>query len=221
MKRPPVPRSRWLLLLLPVLLMASGLVLLRAGGPGVGTADESLLLPGLADAATAGAPLAPAPGTPAIAPTRPMEPERMIEPEGAEPDSAEAEEPLDPADFSPWTTFAKAQAIARSAGKPILLVFEAEGDGPSFEMRRAVFDDAAAGLTVQATVVPVAVAHRVTGDPDPEAERLERRFSVEAFPTLVLVHPTTGQTLRRTGYPGPSETLRWITDGAARMSVAD
>lgn len=128
-------------------------------------------------------------------------------------------EPLDESLFSPWMSFEDALAASRVNGRPVLLVFEAEADGPSRELQRRVFDDAASGITVRSAVIPVALEHHIASEPDPAVERLERRFGVVTYPTLVLYAPSTGRTFKRPGWSGASATLRWIIDSAASLTT--
>lgn len=128
-------------------------------------------------------------------------------------------EPLDEALFSPWMSFEDALAASRMNGRPVLLVFEAEADGPSRELQRRVFDDAASGITVRSAVIPVALEHHIASEPDLAVERLERRFGVATYPTLVLYAPASGRRFKRSGWSSASATLRWITDNAASLSA--
>ena len=116
-------------------------------------------------------------------------------------------------------SFEDALAASRVNGRPVLLVFEAEADGPSRELQRRVFDDAASGITVRSAVIPVALEHHIASEPDPAVERLERRFGVVTYPTLVLYAPSTGRTFKRPGWSGSSATLRWIIDSAASLTT--
>ena len=122
----------------------------------------------------------------------------------------------DPALYAAWTTYADAVSRSRADGKPVLLSFAAAWSEPAALLGREVFDDAAAGITVRAAVIPVAIRDRLREDGENPAEiaRLEQRFTVDAFPTLVVFSPATGRVRRLRGYPGLAETLRWITEAA-------
>ena len=124
-----------------------------------------------------------------------------------------------PVVYSEWTTYDDAIRQARDTGKPVLLDFNAEWCGPCQMLRRDVFENAAAGTTVKAAVIPVSLVDRVReqGQNPAALEQLQLRYDVQAFPTLVVFAPGSGRFERRVGYPGDAETLRWITETAARL----
>jgi thiol-disulfide isomerase/thioredoxin len=119
--------------------------------------------------------------------------------------------------YSEWTTYDDAVRQSGKTGKPVLLDFNAEWCGPCQVLKHEVFENAAAGTTVKAAVIPVSLVDRVREDGENPAalDDLQRRFDVRAFPTLVVFSPATGRMSRRVGYAGVEETLRWITETAA------
>ena len=159
--------------------------------------DESLLVCGEDSVSVARMPAPP--GDPAV-----------------EPAAASDDTVPDPALYAAWTTYADAVRQSRADGKPVLLSFAAAWSEPATQLRREVFDDVAAGITVRAAVIPVAICDRVREDGENPADigKLEQRFKVDAFPTLVVFSPTSGQVRRLPGYPGLAQTLRWITESA-------
>ena len=188
-----------LLIFVPVALLVIWFLTLRARRErsSADRWDESLLVS--ADDSVSLARMPASPGDPA-----------------GEPAAASADTVPDPALYASWTTFADAVSRSRTDGKPVLLSFAAAWSEPATQLGHEVFDDAAAGITVRAAVIPVAIRDRLREDGENPAEiaRLEQRFTVDAFPTLVVFSPASGRVRRLAGYPGPAETLRWITDAA-------
>ena len=124
-----------------------------------------------------------------------------------------------PALYSEWTTYDDAVRQSHDNGKPVLLDFSADWCGPCQMLRHEVFDNEAAATTVKAAVIPVSLVDQVRerGGNPPALEQLQRRFDVQAFPTLVILAPGSGRSARRVGYAGDAETLRWITETAAKL----
>jgi hypothetical protein len=70
---------------------------------------------------------------------------------------------------------------------------------------------------VRATVIPVSIVdrRREDGRNPAEVEELQRRYGIDAFPTLVVYSPASGNHVSMRGYAGAQGTLNWIT-GAAK-----
>ena len=216
------------LLLLGLVSGGVGLLVLRAAERGRAAAmalSSELLAPLDSTAAGSSVPetaLASKQGNVTSIVTPPARPERKATPDSAAADSGEAVEPaeslppLDPDLFPEWTTFELAAPQARRTGRPVLLAFSAYGCEQCEQMKREVFQDEAAGVTIRSAVVPVAVADPLVGDSDQArtADELARRFDVTSYPSLVLYFPASGRVRKIEGYHGRDGTLRWVTETA-------
>lgn len=131
-------------------------------------------------------------------------------------DGASAPEPQAATVSSPWTTYDAAVAESNRTGKPILLDFNAEWCPPCQALKREVFDDGRYGPEIQLAVIPVSVVDRTReeGTNPADIESLQRRFGVEAFPTLVVFHPGTGRKVVARGFGGAERTVTWIREAA-------
>lgn len=118
-----------------------------------------------------------------------------------------------------WVAVADAESRAKQAGKPILYDFNAAWCGPCRALKADVFANAALAQQLESHVVPVSVVdrYREDGRNAPEVDALQQRFGIEAFPTLVVLSPTTGKFEKNEGYGGPDETMAWIARAAASV----
>lgn len=120
---------------------------------------------------------------------------------------------------SSWTSFDAAVAESHRTGKAVLLDFNAEWCPPCQRLKRELFEDAFGGKAVCTAVVPVSLVDRSREDGanPPDLDILQRRFGIDAFPTLIVYSPATGREQRLQGYAGREGTLRWIQSAAAAV----
>lgn len=131
-------------------------------------------------------------------------------------DGTNAPEPQAAAVSSPWMSYDAAVAESNRTGKPLLLDFNAEWCPPCQALKREVFDNGSYGPEIQLAVIPVSVVDRSReeGTNPADIESLQRRFEVEAFPTLVVFHPGTGRKVVARGFGGAERTVTWIREAA-------
>jgi len=120
-----------------------------------------------------------------------------------------------------WQPVAAAESLSHASGRPILYEFGAEWCGPCETLEHEVFAEARHARTLSSTFVPVRLLDRTReeGKNPPEVHALEDRFSVEAFPTLVVYSPTTGRSEKVVGYPGRDQVMRKLAEAAATVRV--
>jgi len=213
MAESPSPASRsislwWSLLLLPAGLLA-GWVIGQIPGPGprkpaAATSQVRAALPASVEPRH----------TPAQPPGRASKGFRRPEPAPVQVETPVGEPQR--AELSYWTTFENAKAESRRNGKPVLIDFNADWCPPCQTMKRQVFDDLGRGRAVRTAVIPVSVVDRFREDGrnPPEIEDLQRRYGVEAFPTLIVFSPESGRTVKAVGFGGADRTVEWITEAA-------
>jgi thiol-disulfide isomerase/thioredoxin len=122
-----------------------------------------------------------------------------------------------PVDRVAWVDIPSAESESRRTGKPILYEFGAEWCGPCELMAREVFADADAARSIEHQFVPVRVVDRQQEDGRnvPDVQRLERMYSIEGFPTLVVAWPGQPHFESTSGYRGRDGTLAWLSRASA------
>ena len=189
---------------LPALLQVLGLILLVPAALGAGWLVGNL--PGRAPAPP------PAPAVSASQPTATRATAIRVDTNlDAKAPDAKPEEIV-----SGWTSYPAALDESKANGKPILLDFNADWCPPCQRMKEEVFDDSDVSRPIQVAVIPVSVVdrRRESGANPEDVETLQRRYLIDAFPTLVVFSPTNGRFEVMRGYGGPQRTVDWITGAA-------
>ena len=125
-------------------------------------------------------------------------------------------EPAQRSEFSQWTTLENAMAESQRNGKPVMIDFNADWCPPCRRMKEEVFQNGAHASAVQTLVIPVSVVDRAREDGrnPPDIEDLQRRYQIDAFPTLIVFSPANGRVMRTKGYGEAQATVAWITEAA-------
>jgi len=109
-----------------------------------------------------------------------------------------------------WQPIEGAEARASAERRPVLYDFTAEWCVPCQTMQREVFSDPQAARDIDLNFVPVRVLDRTREEGQNLAvvDSLQRRFRINAFPTLVIVRPGGGDPVLLSGYQGKLQTLQ-------------
>lgn len=116
-----------------------------------------------------------------------------------------------PVNLVRWTPAARAERVAAQMHKPILYEFSADWCEPCHVLEEEVFRDPQLAALINDKFLPVKVIdrQREDGANTPEVEKLQSRFGVEAFPTVVVVRPDR-QPAKVVGYPGRGAFERFL-----------
>ncbi|MBI5169754.1 MAG: thioredoxin family protein [Candidatus Eisenbacteria bacterium] len=124
--------------------------------------------------------------------------------------------PAQQAEALGWVEIAQATNVAKQTGKPVMYDFSADWCQPCQMLKREVFDNPVHAKALEASIVPVKVIDRVQeqGQNPPDIAELQQRFAVDGFPTLVVVDPASGRSVKTVGFMGAEETVAWAKQAA-------
>ncbi len=113
-----------------------------------------------------------------------------------------------------WKPHEKAAEAARTEGKPVLYDFTAAWCGPCHRLDAEGWGDPEIASLVNRSYLPARVVDREREDgKNPAAiDELERRYSVNAFPTLVVASADGRLIAKLQGYGGREKLLQFLQE---------
>ena len=113
-----------------------------------------------------------------------------------------------------WRPSEGASAAARSEGKPVLYDFTAAWCPPCHRLDTEGWGDSRAASLVNASYLPVRIVdrEREEGKNPASIAELQRRYSVTAFPTLVVVDPDGREIAKFEGYGNKENLIRFLEE---------
>jgi thiol:disulfide interchange protein len=117
-----------------------------------------------------------------------------------------------------WQPHESAVAAAVSAGKPVLYDFTAAWCGPCHRLDAEGWGDPEIAALVNRSFLPARVVDRdrEDGKNTPAIEELERRYSVNAFPTLVVAAPDGRLIAKMQGYGGREKLRDFLQESSTK-----
>jgi thiol:disulfide interchange protein len=117
-----------------------------------------------------------------------------------------------------WQPQKEAEAGARSAGKPVLYDFTAAWCGPCHRLDEEGWGDPEIAALVNRSYLPARVVDRdrEDGKNTPAIDELERRYSVNAFPTLVVAAPDGSLIAKMQGYGGRGRLHEFLQESSSK-----
>lgn len=122
-------------------------------------------------------------------------------------------------ELSNWMSYDDAVAESGRTGKPVFIDFSAEWCGPCQRLKQQVFEEGEHWDALRAVAIPVSIVdrRREDGSNPSQTDDLQRRYGVNAFPTLIVFSPRSGRVQRAQGFGDASRTVAWIVESANRV----
>jgi thiol-disulfide isomerase/thioredoxin len=117
-----------------------------------------------------------------------------------------------------WKSTAEAAQAARQSGKPILYDFTAEWCGPCRALDADGWADGRVAAYVNDSFEPARVMDRMReeGRNPPGVDELQRKYGVNAFPTLVVAAPDGREIAITQGYGGKQKLMAFLSESRGK-----
>lgn len=114
-----------------------------------------------------------------------------------------------------WQQHESAPALAARAGKPILYDFTAAWCVPCHHLDTEAWGDDAIAGKVDAGFIPARVVDRQREDGQNSAsiQDLQRRYGIQAFPTLIIADASGREIARAEGFRGKDSLIKFLDEG--------